>query len=115
MQQVLRAAVQQVQVAIQQAAAGGAAGSGAAGTAGAAGANGTAAGPAGAGAGGAGGSQVPQLAEGAEVPMLYVRFRAAAEPNLKGVALGPFGTGIKWFRGLWWDGGSPGRQFKYPL
>lgn len=28
---------------------------------------------------------LPVLAEGSEVPMLYVRFRAAAEPNLKGL------------------------------
>ena len=26
----------------------------------------------------------PPLAEGTEVPLLYVRFRAAAEPSLKG-------------------------------
>ena len=28
--------------------------------------------------------QMPLLEEGAEVYLLYVRFRAAAEPNLKG-------------------------------
>jgi hypothetical protein len=72
-QQVLRAAVQQVQAAIQQAAAG---------NAGAA--NGSSNGTQSPAPAGSGSGQVPQLAEGAEVPMLYVRFRAAAEPNLKG-------------------------------
>jgi hypothetical protein len=32
----------------------------------------------------AGSQQVPVLAEGMEVSLLYVRFRAAAEPSLKG-------------------------------
>ncbi|PNW85826.1 hypothetical protein CHLRE_03g203750v5 [Chlamydomonas reinhardtii] len=74
-QQVLRAAVQQVQAAIQQAAAGAAAG-----------ANGSLPSPSGGGsAQAAAAGAVPQLAEGAEVPMLYVRFRAAAEPNIKGL------------------------------
>ncbi|GIL89428.1 hypothetical protein Vretimale_18913 [Volvox reticuliferus] len=82
-QQVLRAAVQQVQTAIQQAAAGAGAGTNGTATAAANGSNAVANGtstPA-----GPSGGQVPQLAEGAEVPMLYVRFRAAAEPNLKGL------------------------------
>ncbi|GLC45161.1 hypothetical protein PLESTB_000428800 [Pleodorina starrii] len=95
-QQVLRAAVQQVQTAIQQAAvaaAAAAANGAAAAAAAAAGANGSAAGgtaaaPGGGGGGGGSGGQVPQLAEGAEVPMLYVRFRAAAEPNIKGLLRG---------------------------
>ncbi|KAG2444178.1 hypothetical protein HYH02_009116 [Chlamydomonas schloesseri] len=79
-QQVLRAAVQQVQAAIQQAAS---AASG--GAAGGAGANGAQPSPTGNSAPQAAAGSVPQLAEGAEVPMLYVRFRAAAEPNIKGL------------------------------
>ncbi|GIL47849.1 hypothetical protein Vafri_4496 [Volvox africanus] len=78
-QQVLRAAVQQVQTAIQQAAAGGNGTATAAANGNSSVANGTSAPTV------SGGGQVPQLAEGAEVPMLYVRFRAAAEPNLKGL------------------------------
>lgn len=35
-------------------------------------------------ANGSGGSGAPLLAEGAETALLYVRFRAAAEPGLKG-------------------------------
>ncbi|GFR40890.1 hypothetical protein Agub_g1542 [Astrephomene gubernaculifera] len=99
-QQVLRSAVQQVQAAIQQAAAatpaaGSSAVAAASATTAAAGAppaspvaggaaatnGGNTASSSSSGRGGAG--AVPQLAEGAEVPMLYVRFRAAAEPSIK--------------------------------
>ncbi|EFJ48495.1 component of oligomeric golgi complex 3 [Volvox carteri f. nagariensis] len=95
-QQVLRAAVQHVQTAVQQAATA-AAGAGAGGAAAAGGppgsssANGTHGNGSSAANGsslvsqGSNGQVVPLLAEGAEVPMLYVRFRAAAEPNLKGL------------------------------
>ncbi|KAG2494830.1 hypothetical protein HYH03_007071 [Edaphochlamys debaryana] len=85
-QQVLRAAVQQVQAAIQQAAAGGGgAAAGASTNGGAPSPTGAAPAAPGAGAAPSAPGAVPQLAEGAEVPMLYVRFRAAAEPNIKGL------------------------------
>lgn len=64
-QQVLKHAAQQVQVAVQEAAA---AGGGSAPAA-------------------ASGAKPAALAEGAEVSLLYVRFRAAAEPSLKGVGV----------------------------
>jgi hypothetical protein len=48
--------------------------------------------PPGGGGGGGGGGGLPALAEGAEVPMLYVRFRAAAEPSLKGEGGGVKGS-----------------------
>lgn len=106
-QQVLKAAVAQVQAAIQQSTAAASAGNGgangssssslalasASGPASASnggrasGSNGSLAGAGSGGLAGGGGGQgqVPQLAEGADVPLLYVRFRAAAEPQLKGL------------------------------
>ena len=69
-QAALKHAAQQVQLAIAEAAAAAGGGVGGGGLR-----------PAAAAASGA----VPVLAEGAEVSLLYVRFRAAAEPSLKGL------------------------------
>lgn len=75
-QQVLKHAAQQVQAAVQEAAA---AGGGSVPVA-------------------ASGAKPAALAEGAEVSLLYVRFRAAAEPSLKGV--GVWVRGVKVWVGL---------------
>lgn len=86
-QSVLRSAAQTVQAAVAEAAGGAAAGAapaaGAAATAAAAGARLSGRANSGALAGG----RVPLLPEGQEVSLLYVRFRAAAEPALKGGAV----------------------------
>lgn len=88
-QSVLRSAAQTVQAAVADAAGGAAAG--AAGAAPAAGAAATAAAGARlsgrANSGALAGGRVPLLPEGQEVSLLYVRFRAAAEPALKGEAV----------------------------
>lgn len=86
-QSVLRAAAQTVQAAVAEAAGGAAAAAAAAGAAPAAGAAAAAAGARLSGRANSGalaGGRVPLLPEGQEVSLLYVRFRAAAEPALKG-------------------------------
>ena len=80
-QAALKHAAQQVQLAIAEAAAAAGGGVGGGGLR-----------PAAAAASGA----VPVLAEGAEVSLLYVRFRAAAEPSLKGVDNVWMGTDLVW-------------------
>jgi hypothetical protein len=82
-QSVLRAAAQAVQAAVAEAAAGAAAGASAAAAAGQQGAAARLAGRTSSGVL-ASGRGVPVLAEGQEVSLLYVRFRAVAEPALKG-------------------------------
>jgi hypothetical protein len=84
-QSVLRSATQTVQGAVAEALAGGAAGASAAAAAqagGAAAAGGRLSGRSNSGV--LAGGRVPVLPEGQEVSLLYVRFRAAAEPALKG-------------------------------
>ncbi|KAG1657780.1 hypothetical protein FOA52_012858 [Chlamydomonas sp. UWO 241] len=81
-QAVLKAAAAQVEAAVKDAASGPSSGSASA----AGGSGGGAAGqPSGGGATGSAAGAAPALAEGAEVSLLYVRFRAAAEPALKGL------------------------------
>lgn len=79
-QSVLRSAAQTVQVAVAEAAAGGAAGAAAP----AAGAPAAARLSGRTNSGALAGGRVPVLPVGQEVSLLYVRFRAAAEPALKG-------------------------------
>lgn len=83
-QSVLRSAAHTVQVAVAEAVAGGAAGAAAAPAqaGGAAAAGGRLSGRSNSGV--LAGGRVPVLPEGQEVSLLYVRFRAAAEPALKG-------------------------------
>lgn len=83
-QSVLRSAAQTVQGAVAEAVAGGAAGAAAAAAqaGGAAAAGGRLSGRSNSGV--LAGGRVPVLPEGQEVSLLYVRFRAAAEPALKG-------------------------------